>query len=101
MNIYYEGSKLPFNNQIDADQCKLNALKLFVKESDKFTGRLEVDYLEGLDHCIELLDFMRLCEFFLIKEENPEEYRPIKNTSRKFCYQILFNMQQMYWRLFK
>ena len=109
MNIYYEGSKLPFNNKIDADLCKLNALKLFVKESDKFTGRLETDYLEGLDYyddfdvnkAFELLDFMRLCEFFLIKEENPEEYRPIKNTSRKFCYQILFNMQQMYWRLFK
>ena len=101
MNIYYEGSKIPFNNKIDADKCKLKALKIFVKESDQFTGRLEDDYIEGLDHCIKLLDFMRLCEFFLIKEENPEEYRPIKNTSRQLCYQILFNMQEMYWRLFK
>lgn len=100
-NFYFEGSKLPFNCLIDADICKLKALKTLVKDNEDFTGRLETDYLDGIDHCIELLNFMRICEFFLIKEENPEEYRPIKNTSRNFCYQILFNMQQLYWRLFK
>ena len=101
MNIYYEGSKLPFNNQIDADICKLNALKKFVLENESFTGRLETDYINGLDHCIELLDFMRLAEYFLIQEDEPDHFRPIKNTSRNFCYQILFNMQNLYWRLLK
>ena len=69
--FYFESSKLPFNCQIDADICKLKALKGLIKESEDFTGRLETDYLDGIDHCIELLDFMRVCEYFLIKKENP------------------------------
>lgn len=100
-NFYLEGSKLPFNGAIDADICKLRALKKVVKESDEFTGRLEYDYIEGLDHCIELLDFMRVCELFLINKDGPDHYRPIKNTSKDFCYLLLYNLQQMYWRLFK
>lgn len=103
MNIYYEGSKLDFhtNCKIDADICKLKALKLFVKENEQFTGRLEDDYLEGLDHCIELLDFMRVCEWFLIQEDKKDHYRPIKNTSKNLCFLILYQLQGMYWRLFK
>ena len=100
-NFYFEGSKLPFNNMIDADICKLKALKTLVIDNEDFTGRLQTDYLNGIDHCIELLNFMRVCDFFLIKEEKPDVYRPIKNTSRDFCYHVLFNMQQLYWRLFK
>lgn len=100
MNIYYEGSKLPFNSQIDADICKLNALKKCVKESNEFTGRLEDDYIDGLNHCIQLLDFMRVCECFIILKDG-EHYRPVKNTSKEECYSILYNLQRMYWRLFK
>ena len=100
-DFYIESSKLHFNHMIDADICKLKALKTLVKDNEEFTGRLETDYLDGIDHCIELLDFMRLAEYFLIQEDNPEHFRPIKNTSRNFCYHVLFNMQQLYWRLFK
>ena len=100
-DFYIEGSKLPFNSQIDADICKLKALKTLVKDNEDFTGRIKNDYLSGIDHCIELLDFMRVCEFFRIMREGPDEYRPVKNTSRSFCYFVLFMMQQMYWRLFK
>ena len=100
-DFYFEGSKLPYNCMIDSDICKLKALKALVKDNEKFTGRLETDYIEGIDHCIELLNFMRVCEYFVIKRETPDIYRPIKNTSRNLCYLILFNMQQMYWRLFK
>ena len=100
-NFYYESSKLGFNSMIDADICKMKALKELVKNSDEFIGRMETDYINGLDHCIELLNFMRVCETFLIQEDNREHYRPIKNTSRNLCYLILYQMQAMYWRLFK
>ena len=100
-DFYFEGSKLPFNCMIDADICKLKALKTLVIDNENFTGRLQTDYLNGIDHCIALLNFMRVCDFFLIKEEEPDIYRPIKNTSKNFCYHVLFNMQQLYWRLFK
>lgn len=100
-NFYYDSSKLPFNCQIDADICKLKALKNVVRNSEDFTGRMENDYLEGLDHCIELLDFMRVCDYFLIQEDQKDHYRPIKNTSRNLCYVILYQMQGLYWRLFK
>lgn len=99
-DFYFKGSKLPFNCQIDADICKLKALKKLVKDNEDFTGRIETDYLDGIDHCIELLNFMRVCDKFLIMEDAPDHYRPIKNTSRNLCYLILYHMQAMYWRLF-
>ena len=49
-NFYFEGSKLSFNHMIDADICKLKAL---VIDNEDFTGRLQTDYLNGIDHCIE------------------------------------------------
>lgn len=100
-DFYFEGSKQSFNSMIDADVCKLKALKKLVKDNEDFTGRIEIDYLNDIDRCIELLNFMRVCEFFQIMREGKDKYRPIKNTSRNFCYFVLFQMQQMYWRLFK
>lgn len=96
MNIYHEAIKTTrFNNLLDADICKLNALKIMVKESDKFTGRVENDYITGLEHCIEVLDSLRVLDEVIIKYEGNNFYRPIKNTTSQECYKLLYQLKCM------
>lgn len=95
-NFYFEGSKNKFTFGIDADICKMKALIELVKSNEQFTGRLEDDYISGLNHCIALLDNLRIFNNVLIKYEGNQKYRPIKNTSKDECYAILYHFQTLF-----
>ena len=97
MNIYDEAiRKTRFNSLLDADICKLNALIIEIKNSDKYTGCVETDYIKGLKNCIEVLESLRFLDDILIKYESENHYSPIKNTTREDCYKLLYQFKCLY-----
>lgn len=97
MNIYDEAIKQTrFNNQLDSDICKLKALIIEIKISDKYIGRVENDYIKGLNNCIEVLESLRSLDDILINYEIGNHYRPIKNTTKEDCYKLLYQFKCLY-----